>query len=77
MTSPSFSDRDQDLREQMAGRRMAEPKDMDPFWQRQRELTLGRIETPEPIKVRAPLWMWLIAVPLCGVAIISIIRGVS
>ncbi len=37
-------------------RRMAEPADMAPFWQRQIELTQGRIE-PVP---RRTIWMRLL-----------------
>lgn len=55
MTCPSFSDRDAALREQMAGRRMGEPKDEGPFWQRQRDMALGRIETPEPPSYGIPI----------------------
>lgn len=76
MTSPSFSDRDAALREQMAGRRMAEPTDECAFWQEQRELK--RLPIVDPIFRRRlpPLWLWLMAVPLVGVALISIARGV-
>ena len=74
--SPTFRDRDAALREEMAGRRMAEPKDEHAFWQEQRERKSLPIVDPIFRRRRPPLWLWLMAVPLVGVALISIARGV-
>jgi hypothetical protein len=44
-------------------------RDTDPRW---------HLLPVEPVKApsRTPLWLWLVAVPLVGVALISIARGV-
>jgi hypothetical protein len=72
MTCPSFSDRDHALRQMMG----------PPTAQQHLQSSMGYprwdLLPVEPVKApsRTPLWLWLVAIPLVGVALISIARGV-
>lgn len=86
MTCPSFSDRDAALREQMMGPPTAQEHLRRSMRRDDDFLSAGtvyqsQIMPPPPIedpsiKSRTPIWLWMIAVPLSLVALISIARGV-